>query len=152
MAVRFENLWQYSKVYPEHMGPERTERSLEIEPAWYEWRAQGFASMKANRYPMGKGRRPLFSLWGDQRMLYVEARKKIYVPTYAQLVTRTPMYRLLKKLRDEGSKLILFDYDAYDYVEEGLTFEEALDNPHRRLGHAMVLCALLKGELPEPAS
>lgn len=62
------------------------------------------------------------------------------------------MYHRLKELRDHGSQLVLFDYDAYDYVEEGITFEEVLDNPHRRLGHAMVLCALLKGELAEPIS
>ena len=139
-AKRFENLWQFSKVYPQHV-----DAAGEPNQSWLDWRAQGFADDRAHRYPMGKGKKPLYSWWGGQKLGYIDARKSIYVPFYAQLVTATAAYQKLLTMRD-SQPIALFDFDAYDYVGLGIPFDVALNNPKRILGHGMVLCALLRGE------
>jgi hypothetical protein len=48
-AKRMENAWQYSKVYPQHIGGDG-KPTLE----YYHWAIQGWSSRKAERYPMGK--------------------------------------------------------------------------------------------------
>ena len=59
-SKNFENLWQFSKVY----GPEYVDNDFRPNDAWYEWRDEGFADPIAHRYPMGKSRKPLYSVWG----------------------------------------------------------------------------------------
>lgn len=51
-----ENLWQYSKVYKEHLD-ENGNPSNE----WFIWRNKGFSKKKAVRYPMGKNIKPEYS-------------------------------------------------------------------------------------------
>jgi hypothetical protein len=69
-----ENYWQYSKVYDEHFSPENNTPT----PEYWKWRETGFNSTKANRYPMGKGRKPIGSLSPTGELLcYIDARKQI---------------------------------------------------------------------------
>ncbi len=84
-AKRFENLWQFSKVY------KRDIMAIDGFPdaSWYKWRDAGYANNRAIRYPMGKGAAPEYSLWDGDRLSYIEARKKIYAPEYAKNVTQT---------------------------------------------------------------
>ena len=67
IAQNMENLWQYSKVYPEHIGLYEN-----VTKKWIEWSNAGFESRKAERYPMGKGAVPKFSVWGYKRLSYIE--------------------------------------------------------------------------------
>eukprot|EP00696_Hemimastix_kukwesjijk_P011838 gnl/Hemi2/24845_TR8355_c0_g1_i1.p1 gnl/Hemi2/24845_TR8355_c0_g1~~gnl/Hemi2/24845_TR8355_c0_g1_i1.p1 ORF type:complete len:193 (+),score=32.92 gnl/Hemi2/24845_TR8355_c0_g1_i1:80-658(+) len=80
VARNLENAWQYCKVYPQHVDAD----SLEILPAYWTWAKHGWAQKTAVRFPMGRGAKPLFSLWDGSRLGYIEARKKIYAPLYAQ--------------------------------------------------------------------
>lgn len=145
----FENLWQYSKVYPEFLN-----KSTNLpDDTWYEWRYEGFHSLRAVRYPMGKGRVPAFSYWNGQRLSYVEARKKIYASIYAELVEQTEAYKRLSSLYmstyDDNVHLVLRDYDAYDHVATGRTLKEVVNDPKRKMGHAFVLVMMLTGCLQE---
>jgi hypothetical protein len=140
IAQRFENLWQFSKVFPQH-----ADSAGEPTEAWEKWRLQGFSDKQAHRYPMGKGKKPLYRWWGGVKLNYIDARKQIYVPIYAQLVTQTQAFQRLITLRNT-QPIALFDYDAYDYVKLGIPFNSALNDPTRILGHGMVLCALLRGD------
>lgn len=92
---------------------------------------------------------PEYSYWDYERLSYIEARKAIYLPIYSQLVVKTKAYERLKIMAQERP-VVLFDFDAYDYIEEGLEFDDVLNNPRRKMGHGIVLCALLRGEIQEP--
>jgi hypothetical protein len=138
-ADNVENAWQFSKVYPEHVSIDNT-----VTGAYYAWAEKGWSSTRAERYPMGKGRTPLFSLWDGNRLSYLEARKRIYAPLYSQAVVQTKAWEKLKKMYTRGDEFVLLDFDGYDYLKEGLTLKQVMDNPKRKMGHAFVLAMLLQ--------
>ncbi len=141
----FENLWQFSKVY----APEHVDADWNPNHEWFEWQKKGFNEMRAFRYPMGKGRAPRYSMWKGERLLYIEARKKLYAPVYAELVRGTLSFMLLRELYDKNSPVILRDYDAYDHIKLGMTLKDVINDPSRKMGHAFVLAMMLTGVLEE---
>lgn len=148
VANNVENAWQFSKVYSEHLHPDGTINFAE----YIRWRNNGWRNRYAHRYPMGKGQKPAFALWkkpnGDYEQLdYIESRKKIYAPIYAQGVLKSTAWKKLKDLYESGDDFVLIDFDGYDYVAEGKTLIEVINDPTRKMGHAFVLAMLL--EYPE---
>jgi len=141
-ARNFENLWQFSKVYPKY-----TDVDGNPTPEWFKWRQSGFADKVAHRYPMGKGKIPLYSYWEGEKLGYIEARKRIYAPIYAKYVVSTEGYRLAKEIYESGQVLVLRDYDAYDHIKLGLSLQDVINDPHRKMGHAFVILMLLTDEL-----
>lgn len=143
-AENFENLWQFSKVY-------RGQVDSNGEPTlwWFDWRAKGFADKHAHRYPMGKGTVPMYSWWNGEHLGYIEARKKIYAPVYAEHVRMTVSWGDLAGLYGECGEITLRDYDAYDHIEMGMSLINVINNPNRKMGHAFVLAMLLEGVLEE---
>lgn len=145
LARRFENLWQFSKVYPDQVD-DNGEPSMD----WFKWRAKGFASDRAIRYPRGKGATPLYSYWNGEHLGYIQARKQIYAPVYAELAGWTLGYGHLEWLRDNTNlDIVLRDYDAYDHIAMGKSFREVINDPDRKCGHGFVLAMMLTGELEE---
>uniref|UniRef100_A0A6M3KUJ4 Uncharacterized protein n=1 Tax=viral metagenome TaxID=1070528 RepID=A0A6M3KUJ4_9ZZZZ len=149
-SVIFENLWQYSKVYKK--------QTLAIDgypdASWYKWSEQGMAQDRAVRYPVGKGAIPEYSFWDDEKLGYIEARKRIYAPIYAENVENMGGYSRLKVLYaqccKDGRELILLDYDApRNFATEGLSVLQAINNPKQKMGHAFVLIMMLVGMLEE---
>lgn len=148
-AKNFENLWQFSKVYfPEHVDSDGSPNH-----EWYEWQRRGFADFRAHRYPMGKGRIPRYSMWNGEKLGYIEARKGIYAPIYAENVSKSRAYKLLElQYRDclkENKELVLLDYDAYDHTSMDMSLIDVINNPKRKMGHAFVLIMMLVGMLEE---
>ena len=145
-SENFENLWQFSKVYSEHID-EKGNPSLK----WYQWRENGFVDTKAHRYPMGKGRIPLYSYWNEKKLGYIDARKQIYATIYGEYVLQTNAFTRLSDLYGEvskqGTNLILLDYDAYDHRRLGMTLVDVINEPKRKMGHAFVLEMILEGVL-----
>lgn len=142
VAVRMENAWQYSKVYPEHAHD-----GLPLQ-SYFDWAKEGWRNPKPVRYPMGKGKKPLFSWWNGQKFPYVEARKKIYIPLYARAVIKTKGFQVLLDTYNDicslkQGTLYLKDYDAYRHEEKGLTLTDVVNNPNKKCGHAFVLMMLL---------
>ena len=143
-ARRMENAWQYAKLYKEHAD----ENGCPTEKYW-EWAKAGWENPKAVRYPMGKGAAPLGSLWKGKKLSYVEARKAIYGPLYAESVQKTAGFAKLKAMYEEmpSDKVLgLRDFDGYDY--SGLSLTQVLNNPGRKMGHVFVIAMLL---LNDPA-
>ena len=149
-ALVFENLWQYSKVYKKFIMP------IDGYPdaSWDKWRLDGYANSRAVRYPMGKGAKPEYLLWGGEKLSYVEARKKVYAPIYAELVSQTRGYGILKSLyeslladADSVEPLVLRDFDAYDHIAMGRSLRDVINDPDRKCGHGFVLAMMLQGEL-----
>lgn len=147
-AKRFENLWQFSKVYRCHWDDQEGEPM----PEWYAWRDKGYVDTQAHRYPMGKGTIPICSWWGKPRD-YIEARKVIYATHYALNVIKTESFKILQEQYNEcnlrNKELILLDYDAYDHLALGMSLIDVINNPKRKMGHAFVLIMMLTGLLDE---
>eukprot|EP00743_Colponemidia_sp_Colp-15_P012610 GILK01014411.1.p1 GENE.GILK01014411.1~~GILK01014411.1.p1 ORF type:complete len:249 (-),score=23.24 GILK01014411.1:116-862(-) len=145
-SENMENAWQYCKVYPDHADADGNPTE-----AYWKWAKAGWASKKANRFPMGKGRKPLYSLWDGKRLNYIEARKRIYCPLYAEAVQRTNGYRKLRNLYDEAKTsnrtLTLLDHDGWDYVGQKVTLRQVINFPKPKMGHAFVLAGLLHGDI-----
>ncbi|PLS18880.1 hypothetical protein CVD28_00320 [Bacillus sp. M6-12] len=139
-AQNVENAWQFSKVYQEH-----TDTNGNPTPDYFEWAKKGWESKWAFRYPMGKGAIPLYSWWNGDKLDYIEARKRIYLPLYAKAVVTSPAYQILKKTYEQRGEVILWDFDGYDYLALGMTLEQVLNEPKRKMGHAFVLAMLLTG-------
>ncbi len=142
-AKRFENLWQFSKVYKQHLGKDGYPS-----PGWFVWRELGFKSDTPFRYPMGKGAIPEYSFWKSEKLSYLDARKRIYIPEYAKNVRCTDSYKRLEALYQDGKDLILLDYDAYDHQAMGASLQDVINNPKQKMGHAFVLIMMLTGFLP----
>ena len=138
-AYNIENVWQYSKVYKEHV--ENGEPTNE----YFVWRKKGFDTYRAVRYPMGKGAIQEYSLWKGEKLNYIDARKKIYYPIYSQSVIRSEAYEKLYDIYISEREVHLWDFDGYDYRHTNL--KEVLNNPKRKMGHAFVLAALLRNNI-----
>jgi len=133
-----ENAWQYSKVYPEHVNAEGNPT-----PSYFEWAEAGWQKERADRYPMGKGRKPLYSWWAGAKLGYVDARKQVYIPIYAKAVVATQAFAHLLALCRTGGDIALWDFDGYDHLALGMTLKEVANCPSRKMGHAFVLAMLL---------
>lgn len=141
-AENVENAWQYSKVYPEH-----TESgSGNPTKRYFEWAVTGWGRKYADRYPMGKGRKPLYSFWDGKRLGYVEARKLIYAPLYAEAVEDSQAFKKLQTLYKKRGELWLWDFDGYDHRKLGMTYRQVLNCETRKMGHAFVLAMLLENK------
>lgn len=142
IAQNVENAWQFSKVYKQHTdqwGPT---------PEYWKWAMQGFSDSYARRYPMGKGAIPEYSVWNHEKLGYIEARKKIYVPVYSKAVIDSGWYEKLKQEYEKnGNEIALWDFDGYNYVKLGMTLEQVLNDPTRKMGHAFVLAMMLEGRI-----
>ncbi len=136
-SINMENLWQYSKVYPEYDDNGKPSDS------YFLWARKGWNNHIANRYPMGRNK-PLYSWWNGKALSYIEARKEIYIPLYAQAVKETPAFDKLKELYESEEHLYLQDFDAHNLTPGKFTYDELINNPHIKLGHAYVLAMMLE--------
>lgn len=142
LAANMENAWQYCKVYHQHLGADGNPS-----PDYWRWATAGWAAPEAKRYPMGRGAAPAYSWWNGERLGYIDARKRIYCPLYAHGVVDTPAFRRLVETYEqcvfEDKILLLRDFDGYDHTRAGLTLQQVLNNPQKKMGHAFVLAMLL---------
>lgn len=136
-----ENVWQYSKVYSQHWDDEAASPTAE----WFLWSEYGKRQSRAERYPMGKGARPVGSWWGGQLLGYIDARKAIYLPVYADCVMATTAWQELLHLYRTHGEVWLRDFDGYDHIALGMSLDDVLNDPTRKMGHAFVLARLLEG-------
>lgn len=137
-----ENAWQYSKVYEYY-----TDENSNPDERYFKWAQDGWNKIKAERYPMGRDVKPLYSYWDSEKFSYVEARKKIYIPLYSQAVQKTSAFQKLKKMAETGEDLYLRDFDGYNHKILGLSYDQVINDPNRKMGHAFVLAMLLDGHL-----
>jgi hypothetical protein len=140
VARNVENGWQYSKVYPQFAS-----ESGDPRPDYFVWAEGGWENPRAIRYPMGKGAKPLYSWWDGEKLSYIEARKRIYIPLYYKAVRGTEAFRRLKEMYDAGEELWLWDYDGYNHKALGMTYKEVINCESRKMGHAFVLAMMLEG-------
>lgn len=136
-----ENAWQFSKVYKEHVDEKGNPTQN-----YFIWAKKGWNDTFAHRYPMGKGAKPLYSFWNGMKLSYIEARKKIYAPIYAQSVIHTKSFKKLLELYNSNETFALLDFDGYDYLSLGMELNDVLIEENKKMGHAFVLAMLLENE------
>lgn len=139
-ALRVENAWQYSKVYPEH-----ADSNGDPNVWWYFWSANGFSKPRGERYPKGKTAIPLYCYWNKKKLDYLESRLNVYIPIYAKAARDSGWFKWLEDKYKTDGHITLWDYDGYDYLAEGKTLEDCIRDLSRPLGHAFVLALMLKG-------
>jgi hypothetical protein len=142
VAKNMENAWQYAKVYEYYLESDDT-----VGERYFNWAKDGWNDPKAHRYPMGKEAKPLYSYWDGEKLTYTEARKKIYIPLYAKYVQETFAFEKLKKMHEQNEEVYLWDFDGYNHKQLGLTYDQVINDPNRKMGHAFVIAMLLDGHL-----
>lgn len=142
IAKNVENGWQYAKFFEYY-----AEEDGSIGERYFKWAKEGWDNSRAVRYPMGKGSVPLCSYWAGEKLNYIDARKKIYIPLYSAAVKKSAAFATLKTLADKGQDLYLWDFDGYNHKALNLTYEEVINDPKRTMGHGFVIAMLLEGYL-----
>ena len=133
-----ENVWQFSKVYPEVPAvsiPYSTRSSQivwkwpaethvqngQILPAYLNWREQGMSNPQPVRNPVGWKHMStcLYAVEFDQPVSpsnppldYIAARKKIYWPIYYRAVTKHPKFHELWSRWQNGENLLITEIDG----------------------------------------
>ncbi len=135
-----ENAWQFLKIWP---GDGGWQRDVAME---------AFRSTCAVRYPRGKGARAIGHHWGtDGGVLdYTTARKRIYVPAYAELLTVSDRRGLIERIRSaaETQPVAVWDPDSYDVRCAGMTdIAEAIDYEAKPFAHAFVVALAVQERL-----
>ena len=146
-SINVENAWQYSKVYA-HL--DHIDDNGNPTASYFKWAQNGWNSVKADRYPMGKGVFPKFSYWAGEKLGYVDARKKIYIPLYSEAVKKTFAFKKLLEIYKQMPKeqtLYLKDFDAHSLTPGTFDYWDLWNNPNIKVGHAYVLAMLLENIL-----
>lgn len=139
VSKNFENAYQYSKVYKEHVGA----IGLPTEE-WFKWAQDGWKNLKGVRYPMGKDAIPEYLYWDGKKYGYIDGRKQVYVPLYASTVKKTDAFkRLEREYNNKEFNITLFDFDVYDKGEK--SYKELMEDPTKKFGHGFILGMLLEG-------
>jgi len=142
-----ENIWQFSKVFAQDIG-----LNEKPTPDWFAARLKGWADPKGYQRAKKKqvaGVKPVFFFWGrEDKLEFIEARKRIFCRVYAMLATRTAAYRKLVELIQKGTNVQILGLEGYDYVQEQRSLNQCLLDPERGFGPAFVLAGLLTKDLP----
>lgn len=138
VSLNVENAWQYSKVYEQFNDNGKPNQE------YWDWAEAGWLNKRAERYPMGKGSRPRYSWWSGKSLSYVEARKKIYVPLYREAVMDSGDFPKLQEYVNKYEDITIMDYDAYNHKQLGMTLDDVLNEPNRKMGHGFVLAMMLE--------
>jgi len=152
VAKNMENAWQFAKVYPEFVDANNNPTE-----DYFKWAKKGWDDLYAHRYANGKGNVPLYSYWKtfdeksqqwiENKWDYIEARKNIYIPLYAKAIVSTQAFKELKNRVLSGEKIALWDFDGYNHATRNMSFEDVLNEPKYKCGHAFVLYGLLTNQL-----
>lgn len=137
-ALRVENAWQYSKLYAEHADSQANPTE-----AYWTWARSGWSKFTAQRYPMGKGRTPICSIWDGKRLNYIEARKQIYIPLYWKAVCESRAWLALVHMARTHEHIALRSFDIYDYRRLAMSLADVVHNEDKKMGHGFVLAMLL---------
>lgn len=135
-----ENCWQFSKVYNqvpktkeyysrydntviwEHNEEVHIDENDNINNLYRNWRKKGMDNKYPVRYPVSFQHRDkcLYALIEldngtideTNKLDYIQARKKIYLPLYCELVKKEPEFVNLKKRLEKGENLLIIEVDG----------------------------------------
>jgi len=189
----FENEWQFRKVYPkvnETKQPlSRYQRNIiawkhptevhvddpssgKPNETYFKWREKGLKNEYPVRYPPGFGKMKdcLYFLEEDdpdgERLDYISARKRFYLPVYTKLVQKEPQFLELKERLKKRENLLILEVDgphqeSLDYYKKKYSVKSnfiinntmicseenlriMLNDPKHPFGHGYCLAAALQ--------
>lgn len=142
-SLNVENGYQFAKVFSYY-----TDDNGDPSEDYFKWAKEGWNNPRAVRYPMGRDVFPLYSFWDGEKLDYVEARKKIYIPLYSAAVKKTQAFSKLKEIYENSkTDLYLWCFDGYNHKYFGVDYDHVINNPNKKMGHSFVLAMLLEGLL-----
>lgn len=129
-----ENIWQFSKVYVsvpqthekfsrwdntviwQHPAERHINEDGSLTKEYWRWRQKGFKCQYAVRYPVGMKHRKtcqyLLKDNSDEKLTYIEARKRLYLPVYVHLARQQPQYYELLQRLSQGENLLIIEVDG----------------------------------------
>ena len=140
----FENYWQSLRVY-EHLADQRPQFI-----AW--WKA---LKQPKRRYPGSKGKKVLFASRPgvEEKLSYVESRKKVYVPEYYEMVKNRGAITQAREILKSGQDICVVDFDG-PRSDDGsplcheVTLEylkEKIEDEKFPFGHGYIVASLILG-------
>lgn len=154
-----ENEWQFAKLYPKvteqnqsmwkYKAEEHVDANGETNAAYWKWRKTGMSHDKAVRYPNGKDGRHTCkgAIWPghDELIGYLDSRKIIYCPVYAEAAVKTDAFAKLQSMVASGTNVQLFEYDVpkIPVIVTERVIRSALIDAKHPFGHGYVIAALL---------
>lgn len=126
-ATCVEVIWQGLKVF----------ESADVDVAMF--RNDTMHNIKRTMRRFGRPLGHRYGVNGTELLSYIEARKRIYIPTYRWMLENKAMY-IIERLRkaSETKTIVLLDYDTNADVE----------NPAKPLSHASLVKAYAEGIYP----
>ena len=142
IAQNVENGWQFSKVFSCWL-----ENDDSVGERYFRWAQKGWNDKHGHRHPMGRDYAPpLYSYWAGEKLGYVEARKKIYIPLYSKAVEKTKAFAELQKEYDRHDDIYLWCFDAHNLTPGTYSYLDLWNNPNISVGHAYILAMMLEGQ------
>ena len=180
----FENLWQYSKVYDGVQIVDKNASPIQYyflvkngKPTeeYFKRREQG-AQLTHVRKPEKVPSKGAWQFYiqedGEDKLISpMQARKQVYIPEYAKLVSQTLLYKLLKSYADAGNKIAIVGDNLLNYYNVTAKDEkykqlkrsvkdldqreilgidcikDVIDCPYIPISDGVVLKALLQGDI-----
>src|SRR5436853_4216823 len=139
-----ENIWQFAKIYqyvPKSVqyysrwdnriiwdwpAEQHITENNEVDDKYWIWRQAGMSAVDPIRYPVGQVHRKnavcsiLQTENGVEMLDYIEARKRIYVKVYSDLVKQHPTFVKLSNWLKAGQNLLIIEIDGPH--EESLSY------------------------------
>jgi hypothetical protein len=142
----FFSLW----VFPEHLDGDKPNADF------FDLHARMVGALKPmkkhplymRKMPHHPGRLPKFLYWQGELIPFREAKIYIYSALYRHLVRKTRVFRDLENTLNSGANILLLDYDAVEFTELGMTYEEYMDDEKMPWTDAHILYGMLKNEMP----
>ena len=142
----FENYWQSGKVF------EDVPHSVSLK--W--WRD---LKRPARRYPNSKGKRVLYSLFNGEKMDYITARRKVYLPEYLALIQGQGTAQIWRARADQGETIVIYDFDGPRQSDHSPIclevsremLRERLNDPTHPFGHGYIVAGYMARVINEPS-
>jgi hypothetical protein len=86
----------------------------QIMPNYWKWREAGLKNDRAIKCPVGIESigKHKFTLVGEERLNNIEARSKLYVPLYFELVKNQPQFHALRERFNNGENLLIIEVNG----------------------------------------
>lgn len=98
--------------------------------------------------PTFKGKSPKFLYWRGEMIPFKYAKVYIYSSLYRRMIMKTRVYRDLVNTVESGANVLILDYDAVDFNELGMTYEEFMNDEEQPWTDAHILYGMLTNEMP----
>lgn len=129
-ATQYYSRWSNQVIWKQNEETHIDQKTGETNDAYWKWRNRGINNEYYVRYPCGYNYRHNveYTLWLNsdgkyEKLDYIQARKKIYVKEYIELVKNKKKFKELQNRLKKGENLLIIEVDGphgeiVDYYKE----------------------------------